>query len=381
MMSFAVKYLPLIWAALWRRKVRTVLTVLSITVAFVLFGLLQGVDAGFAHIVELRRLDRLFTVSRFGVPLPQSYGDRIARIPDVLLVAYSIQTGGYWRDPKNGLGVVGAGEGYLEAFPEVKLTPSLRKAFASTRGGALVSRACAEAFGWRVGDRIPIVTEVPQRDGSKIWTFDVLAVFEMEGRETDRFIVTNYSYLDEGRIEHRGTANVLVERIKNPAQAGAIGKTIDGLFANSDAQTRTISERAEGLSQQNVSFNTKFFIEAVTAASLFTLLFLTGNTMMQSVMQRIPELAVLRTVGFSGFALLVLVLCEAALITLVGAVLGLFIADTLMPLAKNIVGVASIRPVVFLDGALAALLVALVSGAPPAWRARKLNIVDALVAR
>lgn len=376
-----MKYLPLIWAALWRRKVRTVLTVLSIAAAFVLFGLLQGVEAGFAHIAELRRLDRLFTVSRFGVPLPRSYGDRIARIPDIVLVAHSIQMQGYWRDPKNGLGIVGVGEGYLDAFPEVKLTTSLRKTFASTRGGALVSRACAQAFGWKVGDRIPIVTIVPQRDGSKTWMFDVLAVFDMEGREAYRFIATSYTYLDEGRAEHRGTADVFVERIRSPSQAGAIGKAIDSLFANSDAQTRTISERAEGLSQQNVSFNTKFFIEVVTAASLFTLLFLTGNTMMQSVMQRVPELAVLKTVGFSNFTVLLLVLSEATLMTLVGAGLGLFIADSVMPLAKNMVGVASIRPVVFLEGALTAVLVALISGAPPAWRARRLSIVDALVAR
>jgi putative ABC transport system permease protein len=208
-----------------------------------------------------------------------------------------------------------------------------------------------------------------------------VGVLTLEAHESDRFIVTNYGYLDEGRAEDRGTANVFTERIKDATQAGAIGKVIDNLFANSQAQTRTISERAEGLSNQNVTFSTKFFIETVTGASLFMLLFLTGNTMMQSVRQRIPELAVLKTVGFSGFTVLVLVFCEAALITLVGAALGLLIADTLMPLAKNMVGVASIRPVVFLEGALAALLIAVASGAPPAWTARRLSVADALATR
>jgi putative ABC transport system permease protein len=377
-----LKYLPLVWAGFWRKKARTVLTILSITVAFLLFGILQGVNAGFAHIAELRRLDRLFTVSRFGVPLPISYRAQIASVPGVTLVAPSYQMGAYWRDPKNGLGLEAVdAAGWFDAFPETSLTRRQLDTFVALRTGALVSVACAQQFGWKPGDKISLVATTPQRNGSKVWTLDVVAVLTAEGHESERFVIANYSYFDEARADNRGTADAFVDRISDPAQAGRISETIDKLFATSGAQTRTVTERANNQSNQSVTFNVKFFIETVVSASLFTLLFLTANTMMQSVRERTPELAVLKTVGFSGFSVLALVIGESALMTLAGAGLGLFIADLLMPLAKKSVGIASVRPVVFLDGAIAALIIAIVSAMVPALRASRLSIVDAISGR
>jgi putative ABC transport system permease protein len=376
-----MKYLPLIWAGIWRKKLRTLFTFLSIVVAFVLFGILQGVDAGLAHITELQRLDRLFTVSRFGIPLPMADLSEIEAVPGVKLVAPELGLGGYWQDPKNGLGIVAVDERWFAAFPEASLTTGQLQSWARTRTGALVSAACADIYGWKVGNRISLMTTLPQKDGSKIWTFDVLAVLSLEGHEADRFILAHYKYLDEARAEGAGTLNAFIVRVGTAADAGRVSQAIDALYSTSGASTRTFSERANGQSQQNTNFNATFFTKTVVGAAFFTLLFLTANTMMQSVRERIPEFAVLKTLGYSDLTLLVMVLAEAVLVTVIGAALGLALAALLMPLAKNTIGIAHIRPVVFADGALVALLVGAVSAAAPAWRAKRLNVVDALAER
>jgi len=376
-----MKYLPLLWAGLWRKKLRTVFTFLSIVVAFVLFGVLQGVDAGLAHIRDLQRLDRLFALSRFGAPLPISNGTQIEAVPGVTLVAPAYGMGGYWRDQKNGLGIVSADERWFAAMPEINVTKVELRELSRTRTGAFISVACAEKYGWKVGDKISVMTNLAQKDGSKIWIFDVLALFSQDGHDSDRYIVSNYSYLDEGRAEDKGSVNYFVVRINDPGQSAEISRAIDKLFVTSGTPTRTFSEKMSGQSGQNSSFNTAFFIKTVVSAAFFTLLFLTANTMMQAFRERIPEFAVLKTIGFSDVMVFTMVLGESTLLTVMGAVLGLSIAALLMPLAKNTIGIAHIRPIVFLDGALVALLVAFVSGMVPGWCAKRLNIVDALAAR
>jgi putative ABC transport system permease protein len=376
-----MKYLPLIWAGLWRKKLRTMFTFLSILAAFVLFGVLQGVDAGLAHIRDLQRLDRLYAVSRFNTPLPISNGARIGTVPGVTLVAPAQGMGGYWRDQKNGLGIVSVDERMFAAFPEITVTKGQLTELSRTRTGALISVACAEKYGWKTGDKISVTTTLAQRDGSKIWTFDVLGVFSRDGHDEERYIISNYAYLDEARVDDKGTVNYYVVRIADPAQSTEISRAIDTLFATSGAPTRTFSEKASGQSAQNSNFNMAFFTKAVVGAAFFTLLFLTANTMMQAFRERIPEFAVLKTLGFSDLKVFAMVLAESTLLTVTGAVLGLAIAALLMPLAKDTIGIAHIRAVVFIHGALVALLVAFVSGMVPGWSAKRLSVVDALAGR
>ena len=376
-----MKYLPLVWAGLWRKKLRTIFTFLSIVVAFVLFGVLQGVDAGLAHIRDLHRLDRLFSVSRFGTPLPISSSAQIETVPGVTIVAPAYGMSGYWRDQKNGLGIVSADERWFATVPEINVTRDQLRDLSRTRTGAFISAACAAKYGWKIGDKISVMTTLAQKDGSKIWVFDVLGIFSQDGHEEDRYIVSNYSYLDEARATDKGSVNYFVVRISSPGLSAKVSRAIDERFVASGVPTRTFSEKASAASVQNASFNTAFFIRTVVGAAFFTLLFLTANTMMQAFRERVPEFAVLKTMGFSDFTVFGIVLAEAALLTLIGALLGLAIADLLMPLARDTIGVTRIRPVVFLDGALVALLVALVSGLVPGWRAKQLNIIDALAAR
>jgi len=375
-----MKYLPLIWAGLWRKPLRTLFTFLSIVVAFVLFGVLQGVDAGLAHVRDLQRLDRLFTLSRFGTPLPISYGARIETVPGVTRVAPTYGISGYWQDQKNSLHIVFADARWFSTVSGIDLTQRRIEELERTRTGAFISTACAEKYGWKIGDKISLMTAHSRKDGSKVWTFDVLAVFSQDGHDGDRFIIANYAYVDAARADDEGTVNYFVVRIRDPAQSAATARAIDGIFATSGTPTRTFSEKSAGQSAQNSRFNTVFFIRAVVGAAFFTLLFLTANTMMQSFRERIPEFAVLKTLGFSDSKVFAIVLAEGALLTVIGASLGLALAVLLIPLAKDTIGISHIRPIVFIDGAMAALLVAFVSGIIPGWRATRLCIVDALAA-
>ena len=376
-----MKYFLLIRAGLGRNKLRTLLTFISIAIAFLLFGVLQGVDAGLAHVRDLERLDRLFVESSFSTPLPIADSARIATVPGVTLVVPAQGMGGYWRDQKNGVGILSTDERWFAAIPEIKVAPEQLDRWQRTRTGALISIACAEHYGWKAGDKISLVTILPRTDGSTVWTYDVIGVFAREGHESDRYIIANYAYLDEGRAESKGSVNFFVARTNDPAHAATISRAIDQLFATSGVPTRTFSEKASGQAAENTNFNAEFFAKTVTAAAVFTLLFLTATTMMQSFRERIPEFAVLKTMGFADAGVLALVLAESTLLAVSGAALGLISAALLMPIAKPIIGIAHVRPVVFVEGMLAALLVSFVSGIAPGWRAKRLSIVDALARR
>jgi putative ABC transport system permease protein len=376
-----MKFLPLVWSGLMRKPVRTLLTFLSIVVAFTLFGVLHGIDVGFAHIHEMQRSDRLFTVSRLGTPLHIADLQRIETVPGVLIAAPHNDIFGYWRDPVNGVSILSTDERWFAVFPETGITKDQIQQLLRVRTGAIVTAACAEQYGWKVADKISVVTNIAQKNGSKSWTFDILAIFSMEGHEAERYIVSNYIYVDEGRAEGNGTVWSFVMRTANVSQAEHVSQLIDRMFSTSGAPTRTFSERSAGQSEQNGGFNVRFFTETVVGGSFFTLLFLTINTMMASVRERVPEFAVLKTLGFTDLRVLVIVLMESAVVTVVGAVFGLAIAGFLVPLAKNTIGVAQVRSIVYLEGMICAIFVAGISGIVPGWHAKRLSIVDALAGR
>jgi putative ABC transport system permease protein len=384
-----VKYLPLIWAGLWRKRLRTIFTLLSIVVAFLLFGILQGVDASMSHLLEEMRLDRLYTMGRFTNVLPIADLDQIERVPGVRLVAPQAYLGGYYQDPKVPLAIGGIAmidERIFDAFPEFEfITKQQRAELFRTRTGLIISKKLAERFGWHAGDKVPLhlqyatsSTVVPYT----VWTFDVVAVTDDVDFHPNGFAIGNYAYLDEARpAADKGAVGMLVVRIDDPDHAGKVARTIDNLFANSASATRTISERTSAQSDLSSSFNVTFFTKTVVGAAFFTLLFLTGNTMMQSVRERNSEFAVLKTLGFSDSGVLAIVFAESLALCAVGAALGLTLAGLLMPLARKTIGIATLPPAVLVEGALAALLVALLSGLLPGLRARRLSIVDALAGR
>ncbi len=385
-----MKYWVLLWAGLWRKKTRTVLTLLSVAAAFTLFGLLDTVRIAFNAPESVAGINRLVVASRFSIIQPLPYADytRIQSLPGVREVAYANWFGGIYQDPKNFFANIAiSARKYLDVYPEIVLPEAQRRRFLETRSGAIVGAALADRFGWKLGDRIPLqATIFPHRDGSNLWAFDLVGIFhaataELRGIEQQLFF--HYDYLEEGRAFDQGTVGWYIVAVTDPARAGEVAQAIDRMFANSADETKTQSEREFQLSFAKQVGDIGLIVSAIMAAVFFTLLLLTGNTMAQAIRERIPELAVLKTIGYSNRTLLALVLGESVLLLVLGGCAGLLLARLMLPLVGSASGgqldlVQS--PDSWVLGVVLMLAIGLAVGLPPALRAMRLKIVDALAA-
>jgi putative ABC transport system permease protein len=378
-----MKFLPLIWAGVWRKRTRTVLTLLSVVVAFLLFGLLQGVGAWLSGAIEGSRVNRLYTVSRisFIEPLPMSYLAQIEAVPGVDKVAFFHWFGGYYQDPKqNVVSYPIDPERTFAVFPDWKVEKSAIERMIRQRDAAIVGAPVAQRFGWKVGDRVPLKTQIwTKKDGSNNYDFEIVGIYT--GPQQNLFLL-NWDYFNESRSFGQNQVGWFALNIKDPTQSAQVSRAIDALFANSPNETKTQTEKEFAAAQVKQIGDIGFMVNAIVGAVMFTLLFLTGNTMMQSVRERIPELAVLKTLGFSDGLVTALVLAESLLLCVFAALIGLGLAAMAFPAFGNIgIGKVTLPAVVLLTGLGAAVLLAVVSGLPPAWRARRLAIVDALAGR
>lgn len=381
-----MKYFRLVWAGLWRKKARTILTMLSIIVAFLLFGLLQGINQGFNDVVDNLNVNRLYTSAKTNMVdgLPISYLSRIKSVPGVSHVSHWTYFGGYFREAKNALPAFATdAEALFAIYKEIKIKPEYIAAMKSTRTGVLISEPLAKQHGWKIGDRIPVGTSIwTNKEGSNTWYFDVVGTFDTSayGMGFPSFYI-NYDYYNEAKAFGEDVVHYYLIGIADATQATRVAKTIDSQFENSMNETRTQTE--SGLAQTNLKMigDINFIVNAIVGAVLFTLLFLTANTMMQSVRERIPELAVLKTLGFSDGKVLALVLTEAFMLCIFAALLGLLCAAMVFPMLRAIMGDLPMPAIVIAMGVGIAVLLALVSGLPPAVRAQRLNIVDALAGR
>ena len=381
-----MKFLPLLWAGLWRKRTRTIFTLLSIVVAFVLFGMLQGVNAAFSNALKAAAVDRLNVVSRisFTESLPISYQSQIEALPGVAGVAYETWFGTYYQDPKNFVFSFPVDAvRFFPMYPELRLPKDQLAAMVHTRTGAVVGYKLAEKYGWKVGDKVPLHSVIwTQASGGSDWVFDIVGIYDAPGNPNfGQSFFFNYNYFDEARSFGKGTVGWYVVKVKDPTQAMQVAAAIDKRFANSPDETKTQTEKEFQQSFIKQQADISFIVTSILGAVFFTLLFLTGNTMMQSVRERIPELAVLKTLGFTDFAVVVLILAEALVLCLVAAVMGLAIAAYIFPALKNYIGVATMPVDVVTLGIGVAVLLAVVTGLPPAWRTTRLNIVDALAGR
>jgi len=383
-----MKYFGLIWAGLWRKKTRTIFTMLSIVIAFLLFGLLQGINQGFGTAMSNLDVDRLYVTARTSMTdgLPVSQLSRIKAVPGVRAASLWAYFGGYFRDARTPIPAFATDATELfKVYKEIKIRPEYIDAMAKTRTGALISEPLAAKHGWKVGDRVPIGTSIwTDKNNSSTWMFDIVGTFDASayGAGFPSFYL-NYSYFDEARAFGAGEAHYFLISVQDPRQADRIAREIDALFANSAHETRTQTESALAQSSLKQLGDINFIANAIVGAVLFTLLFLTANTMMQSVRERTSELAVLKTLGYSDAKVLTLVLVEALLLCLFAATVGIALAAAVFqsPALQQLFGDFSMPMIVVGMGAGMALVLAFVSGFPPAWRARQLNIVDALAGR
>ena len=388
-----MKYFHLIWAALFRRKTRTILTLVSIIAAFLLFGMLDAVRTGFDQAGNSANgAERLQTGSRlsFIQTLPQSLEARIAQVPGVKMVTYANWFGGAYQDPHNQVFSFAVEPNYLDLYPEMEVSPAERKAFETTRTGALVGEKLAQRFHWKVGDKIPMQSTIfPNHEGSKNWTFDIVGILHSKDKKSggfyDQMFLLNWKYFDETTPYNRGQVGWYITRVTDVNQADRVAKAIDAISANSDHETRTQTEAAATASWMKQLADIGLIVTSIMGAVFFTLLLLSGNTMMQAVRERTSELAVLKTIGFSSRSVLAMVLAESVLLLLLGGVLGLALAMLVVGGVHAAMGgaipMAPVDAGIWLRGLLLMIAAGLLVGALPAMRAMRLNIVDALAGR
>lgn len=383
-----MKFLPLIWSSLKRRKVRTIFTVLSIVVAFLLFGYLGAIEKAFSMGVDVSGADRLMVMHRmtFIQLLPISYQQRIANLPGVERVSHLTWFGGIYKDPKNtkfGQMAVDT-DTFFDIYREFILPEEQMKAWKADRTGAVIGRVTAERYGWKVGDKIPLQGTIFRKPDGAAWEFTVSGIYRGEKKGTDESsMYFHYDYLNEvARGGDFGLVGWYIVRIADPAGAAAQSSRIDGLFANSPAETKTQTEKAMAQSFANQVGSIGTIITGVLSAVFFTILLVAGNTVAQSVRERTSELAVLKTLGFSQRQVLGLVLAESCFLALLGGALGLALAWVIITGLGDPTG--GFLPLFYLSGgklalgAALALLLGLTTGLLPALQAMRLRIVDAL---
>ena len=384
-----MRYLPLLWAGLFRKKTRTVLTLLSIVVAFALFGLLQAVEVAFESGADAADAKRLLTTARYSIiePLPMSYQRRIEQVPGVVGVAYADWFGAKYQNESNAFPVFAVDPArYLDMYPEFTIDHAQRETFARTRTGAVAGKRLADRFGWRVGQKLPISSEIhPKTDGSMNWEFDLVGIIDADDpavRGNTDMVLINVAYFDEARQIGRGKTGWYIVRVADSTQTRSISATIDGLFTNSPDETKTQPEKEFAIGFAKQIGDIGALVTRILIAVFFTILILTGNTMAQSIRERIPELAILKTLGFSDGKVTALVLAEAVLLLVLGGGIGMGAAVAAMPALNGSTG-GRFPPLfvgveTWLLAAAVAALVALCIGLPPALRANRLKIIDAL---
>jgi len=384
-----VKHLPLVWAGLFRRKTRTFLTLASVIVAFLLFGLLQAVQTAFEAGADTADAKRLLTTARYSIiePLPMAHLRRIEQVPGVVGVAHAEWFGAKYQNESNAFAVFAVDPArYLDIYPQFTIDPAQRQAFIQSRTGALAGQRLVDRFHWKLGQKLPLNSEIhPKADGSMSWEFDLVGIIDADDpavrRNTD-IVLINAKYFDEARLVGKGRTGWYIERIADPAQARAISAEIDRLFANSPDETKTQPEKEFAIGFAKQIGDIGALVARILVAVFFTILILTGNTMAQSLRERIPELAILKTLGFSDGRVTALVLAEAALLLLIGGALGMAAAVGIMPFVNGSTG--GRFPPLFVEGqtwlraAVIVAALALAVGLPPALRARRLRIVQAL---
>ncbi len=380
-----MKFLTLIWSNLKRKKLRTTLTILSIVVAFVLFGLLGAIRQALVGGVNMADADRLIVRHKVSIiqNLPASYEPRMERIEGVASATHFSWFGGIYQEPKNFFPSYPVDpDGFLEMYPEYTLTDAEKEAWRKTRTGAIVGRTTAERFGWKIGDRIPIDSPIwPNKSGSA-WEFDIVGIYGTTRKEADTTgMYFRYDYFDEGRVYGEGLVGWYAVRVEDSSQATAVAAAIDEEFANSPAETKAEPEGAFAQAFAEQVGDIGAIVTAILTAVFFTILLVAGNTMGQAVRERTEELGVLKAMGFTNELVLFVVLGESLLIAALGGVLGLcgawlFTAGgspvpTMFP-------VFFVPPRDFLIGAGLIVALGFVAGILPAIQAMRLRIAVAL---
>ena len=380
-----MKFLPLVWKNIWRRKFRTTFTLLSIFIAFVLFGILMTIRHSFTFGVDIAGADRLLLIHKVSLimPLPVSYKDRLQQSDGVELASHQTWFGGIYQDPSNFFANIAVEpDPFLKIYPEFVVPPEQAAAWRNDRQGAIIGRDLAERFGLKVGDRVPLTATIwLPKGGGTTWEFNIVGIYDGDDAVDKTQMFFRYDYLDENRAQGEGQVGWYVVKISDPDQAVEISRTFDEMFANSSAETKTTTEKGfiEGFAKQIGDIGS--IMIAISSTVLFMFGLVAASTMAQSVRERTSELAVLKTLGFSGTAILTLVLAESLFIAFTGGLLGLGLAWLFVQGGDPTNGMLPIfilPPRDLLIGIGLMVLMGVLAGLMPAVAAMRLKITDAL---
>ena len=383
-----MKYGPLVLRNLLRRKIRTIFTVLSIFIAFVLFGALMAIRAAFTLGVEVAGADRLMTIHKVSIIqlLPKSYAERIQTVDGVTDVTHANWFGAYYQEPSNFLANMAVDpESWLRTYPEFVVPDDQKKAWIADRTGAIVGIDSARKYKWKVGDRVPLISPIYMKPDRSPWEFTIDGIYDSPAKGVDKTqFFFHWDYINETFRQQVGIANQVgwyVIRVKDPASSDQLAKRVDTMFANSPAETKTATEKAFVSDFANQIGDIGTIMTAIAAIVMFFILFVAGNAMAQSIRERTNELAVLKTLGFGEGRILALVLFESLVIAVLGGGLGLLVAWVLIAQGDPTNGMLPafyfpVRDLIIGIGLV--LLLGVGTGFLPALQARKLRIVDAL---
>lgn len=378
-----MRYFPLIWSILWSKRIRTALTFVSIVAAFLLFGILQGINAAFQQAVDRSNVDRLVVTDRISLtdPLPYEYLEQISHVRGVAKVSHETWFGAYFRDPRNFIVAYPVeAEREFPLYPKFLVSRQAIAALQHTRTGAIVGEALARKYGWHVGDRVPLRSTIwVNASGSSDWQFDIVGIYHNpDDRSREDTMYLNYDYFDGARTFGKGTVGWYVVQVQDPSESARVAQEIDTLFRNSPFETHTQTEKEFQQAFLKQIGDIQLIVTYIIVAVFFALLFSVGATVTQSLREQVPYLAVLKTMGYSDARIFLLVFTQSVLLCVLAALLGLVLGHGLFPGLKSIFHVDKMPVQVFIEGGLLAIALSLLIGIIPAMRAKRVDIVEVL---
>ncbi len=375
----------LLWANLGRKRSRMILTLASITVAFILFSLVEALQYALVGGVDLAGQDRLMSMHKvsFTQPLPRNYLERVRAVEGVRSAISLNWFGGYYKDERTQVfsyPVLGE-EALHDVYPEIVVDPVQMNSWMTERTGALIGRAMADTMGWKVGDVIPIRSAIYfKKDGTNTWDMKIIGIFDNPNGDTNG-LYFHFDYFNES-ILNQDNIGWIGLRLKDKNQAAQIAAKIDSMFANSSAETKTSTEKAFVQSFANQMGNISSIVTVIVVAVFFTMLLVTANSMAQSVRERTSEIGVMKTLGFSSARVTGLVLAESLLITFIGGLLGMLLGTLAVKgvahAVKQFLPLMSVPSSAYVLGLICMTILGVLSGALPGWQAWQLRITDAL---
>ena len=385
-----MKYFSLVWAQLFRSRTRTLLTLLSVVAAFLLFGMLDSVRVAFSSGGSVEGANRLVVASRLSITqsLPIRLETQIRQVSAVRDVTYGMWFGGIYQDPKNFFPNFSVAPNYFDVYRELQIDPAQLQDWQQTRTGAIVGETLAKQFGWKIGDTIPLQATIFPRGGSNDWPLELKGIYRSKDRalaaNEERQLMMNWKYFDESNDYIKNQVSWYTVTLDNPEQSSRVAQAIDAISANSDHETKTQTESAFQQAFVKQFADIGMIVTSIMGAVFFTLLLLTGNTMAQAVRERVPELATLKTLGFKDSTVLTLVMVESVLLIGLGGLIGMGLAALILP-AISPKSMGMLPPHVptptWLVGIVLIVVIGIVVGLLPALRAKRLKIVDALAGR